>query len=581
MKLSFRLLCMVSLLLVSLLPVAHAAEESSTFRLRLSSTAVKMGEYVTVTVAGEGLNDVYGAEIGLAYDPARLAYTGYTSGLSGETFVLTPKVDQESGIMLLVFTCTGQRPGISGDSDLFTITFRAAETGAASIGLQTLALLDSQTQELTGVKGQSVSVDIASPGTDPGNGDDDDSDPGSDNDQDSGEESADSSDADSDVIIVEAVLGDDGVAVADILPEQLLGAARLSADQILRIQIRTAPEARELRVNLPAAEVVQSAVVANIKTLKIESELAGVSIDTDLLKESQVTASSILQLIIGRADAAQLSSEIRQKLGSSAVYDFTLSLDGQGLGNLDGKVKVELPYELAAGQNPSQVVIYYIPEDDTLQLVKNGRYYDATKKAQFRPAHFSRYAAVYAQVSFRDMEGYGWAGEGVYGLAAREVVQGRSEGYYVPEGDVTRAEFVQMLVRLFDLEDAAATAGFKDVEAGAWYCTAIASAQKAGLVEGREDGSFGVNDRISREDMAVLIHRVSKIRGVTVPEAAGGAAGFADQEEISAYAKEAVAALQKSGLINGVREGYFQPKDSSTRAQAATVLYWLYQAIAD
>ncbi|MNP46728.1 Endo-1,4-beta-xylanase A precursor [compost metagenome] len=148
----------------------------------------------------------------------------------------------------------------------------------------------------------------------------------------------------------------------------------------------------------------------------------------------------------------------------------------------------------------------------------------------------------------------------------------------MPAGEVTRAEFVQMLVQVFGLEDTTAKADFRDVEAGAWYYPAIASARKLGLVEGREDGSFGVNARINREDMAVLAYRASKLLGMTAPDTRGSSAAFADQSQISDYVAEAIAALRKAGVMDGLSGGYFEPKSSSTRAQAAVLLYRLYQA---
>ncbi|WP_141692407.1 S-layer homology domain-containing protein [Paenibacillus pectinilyticus] len=137
-----------------------------------------------------------------------------------------------------------------------------------------------------------------------------------------------------------------------------------------------------------------------------------------------------------------------------------------------------------------------------------------------------------------------------------------------------------MLTVLFDLKDSTATTTFTDVESGAWYANAIASAQKAGLVQGKDDGSFGVNDQISREDMAVLIYRVSKMQGsgtFKTSVAIDKSSTFFDIEQSSVYAREAVNALLQAGIMNGMNNGYFEPKSSSTRAQAAAVLYRLYQ----
>ncbi|MGO4271272.1 S-layer homology domain-containing protein [Paenibacillus sp. TAF58] len=135
------------------------------------------------------------------------------------------------------------------------------------------------------------------------------------------------------------------------------------------------------------------------------------------------------------------------------------------------------------------------------------------------------------------------------------------------------------MIQLLDLADSSGTAAFTDVDPGAWYASSIASAQKIGLVQGKEDGSFGVNDQISREDMAVLIYRASKMIGSSTVQANGTTSDFLDQVQISEYAKDAILAVKQAGLMNGVTEGYFEPKGKSTRAQAATVIYRLYQTL--
>jgi len=48
--------------------------------------------------------------------------------------------------------------------------------------------------------------------------------------------------------------------------------------------------------------------------------------------------------------------------------------------------------------------------------------------------------------------------------------------------------------------------------------------------------------------------------------------GFTDDSEISDYAKPAVTALKKLGVISGTNEGKFNPKAVMTRAEAAVVI---------
>ena len=69
--------------------------------------------------------------------------------------------------------------------------------------------------------------------------------------------------------------------------------------------------------------------------------------------------------------------------------------------------------------------------------------------------------------------------------------------------------------------------------------------------------------------MAVIFYRAAICAGKTFEN---GEMAFLDEENISSYAKEAVAALSKKGIINGY-DNKFHPTDSTTRAQAAQILY--------
>ncbi|OCT15399.1 hypothetical protein A8709_15065 [Paenibacillus pectinilyticus] len=565
MRRIFHMFFLAILLIAAILPISVEAQALDSIQLAASSSSAKMGETLSVTVAGKSLSDLYGAEIELAYDAAKLQYDGYSSPLTGQAFIMEPT--SKDGKIMLVFTFTGQKPGLNGDANLFAISFKAIGTGEASVSLNTVTGLNHQGQPTVVSMGNPVTTTISNNNTVPPV-----TNPGTDKPLTPG------------VVTVEASPSDKGVVSIRVTPKDLLAAAESSKDRSVRIQVNKVSDAKEVLVNLPVADWRQAgAQTGNIDTIKLETELANVTIDTKMLRSIQVTDPANLQLRIAKVDPAALPSGISQVVGTGVVYDFTITLDGQKITNFsDKEVMVELPYVLSPGENPNQVVIYYLTTSGNLEVVKNGYYNATTGKVAFKPSHFSQYTAKHVPVSFQDMNGYGWASDAVLGLAAREVIQGRSEGNYVPDGQVTRAEFVQMLTKLFDLSDISAATVFTDVAPGAWYYKAIASAQKAGLVQGKDDGSFGVNDLISREDMAVLIDRFVKQRGLSSVAASGTIsppADFLDLGLTSAYARDAVSSLQQAGIMNGMTEGYFEPKGNSTRAQAASVLYRLYQAI--
>jgi len=179
-------------------------------------------------------------------------------------------------------------------------------------------------------------------------------------------------------------------------------------------------------------------------------------------------------------------------------------------------------------------------------------------------------------VYFSDLESVPWAKESIEALAAKGIVNGPGDGTFRPDNKVTRAEFIKMLITAFDLVDKNAQSTFSDVKAGMWYYEAIASAERLGIVKGKGDGSFGVNEHISRQDMAVMVYRMSLILGMNL-RAGSSEVQFADKSDISAYALEAVAAMHENGIIKGVGDNRFAPKSNATRAEAAVIIYRLHK----
>lgn len=174
-------------------------------------------------------------------------------------------------------------------------------------------------------------------------------------------------------------------------------------------------------------------------------------------------------------------------------------------------------------------------------------------------------------VVFADLDGFDWAQDSILRLHSLGYINGKTQTAFAPADAITREEFVALLVRVFDLYDASASCDFADVQPDGWYYGAVASGLKAGIVSGVGDGRFGVGEPITRQDMATLLYRTLLLQN---PEIDGQTAvlDFADAADIADYAKEAVALMQASGIIEGVGDGRFAPAENANRAQAAVIL---------
>lgn len=171
-------------------------------------------------------------------------------------------------------------------------------------------------------------------------------------------------------------------------------------------------------------------------------------------------------------------------------------------------------------------------------------------------------------VSFNDVNSSHWAYDAIMSLAADGVVSGDTDGNFEPDSNIKREEFLKMLLLAFDIKIGDYKNDFADVEKTAWYRLYVSTARYNKIILGDENGNFGVGSEISRQDMAVMVARIS---GLTSGSGLGGA--FADDERIADYAKDAVYTLRDKGILNGKGANEFAPLDTATRAEAAMLLY--------
>lgn len=175
---------------------------------------------------------------------------------------------------------------------------------------------------------------------------------------------------------------------------------------------------------------------------------------------------------------------------------------------------------------------------------------------------------------FDDMNGYEWAAEAVNSLAEAGIINGTGDRQFSPNANVTRAEYASMLMRAFGSEFETTAISFGDVSQGDWYYESVAKAAGAGVITGYDNGMFGADDSVTREDMMVMAYRLMNALGKELPEKRAYIS-FADEAEISGYAVDAVHEMYCAEIINGLGGGALEPKSTADRAEAAKIIYEL------
>jgi len=333
------------------------------------------------------------------------------------------------------------------------------------------------------------------------------------------------------------------------------------------------------------AFAAQTASISDVKTTVNTSE-KNVTIQGVISSGSGKNVTIMVKSPSGNLDYV---GQIESKDGGEFVFTYTPYefVEGEYSVKIGGE-DVDTPYEgsfnitTGAGggsNNPAPGggggAPYVPPADETKEQPKEEPKEETKEEPEEKPEEKPvEEKPEETKVTFNDISSVPWAKEAIETLAAEGIISGPGDGTFRPNNKVTRAEFIKMLMMALELVDEEAVCTFSDVKEGAWYYQSIANAEKLGIVNGKGDGTFGVNDEILRQDMAVMIYRAAQLTGIDLGDDIN-VIPFTDEEDISGYAKEAVAAIQKAGIINGIGDGSFAPKKNATRAEAAVIIYRL------
>lgn len=168
-----------------------------------------------------------------------------------------------------------------------------------------------------------------------------------------------------------------------------------------------------------------------------------------------------------------------------------------------------------------------------------------------------------------------WYHDGIHYCLDEGLMDGVDAGMFAPNATTSRAMIVTILWRLQGSPEAEAEETFTDVAPGDWYADAIAWAAAEGVAEGYEDGSFRPNDAITREQLAAMLWRYA-----ASPETGGDLSAFADGDDTSDWAQQAMSWAVARGLLTGVDNDRLAPGGQATRAQTATILMRFAQSVA-
>lgn len=172
---------------------------------------------------------------------------------------------------------------------------------------------------------------------------------------------------------------------------------------------------------------------------------------------------------------------------------------------------------------------------------------------------------------FTDLDQDAWYYDAVSDVVEQGLMVGVSATSFAPDQQVSRSMLVTVLYRMSGETWEGGSAASPDVEPNTWYSDAVAWASANGVVNGYDNGLFGVNDSITREQLVTMLYRFwLYLDGQTGDPASLSA--FADAASVSGYAKDAMAWAVAQGLIQGRPGGLLAPAEGAGRAELCTIL---------
>ena len=336
------------------------------------------------------------------------------------------------------------------------------------------------------------------------------------------------------------------------------------------------------------AQTLDLLVKENVRQFTVATDhLVSVNIGLDTLKQLD-TAYAGGDIIL-RADKvnALRSTEAKATIGTRPTYDLSLVCLSGGketpIANLNGHtISVRLPYTPANGEQTGNLYAVYVDDAGKVEWITKSSYNASLKAVVFETGHFSVYGVGYKNPApaFTDITGH-WAADNILFAASRGLLSGTSDTTFSPDTGMTRGMFVTALGRLAGINpDSYQTGKFTDVKADAYYAPYVNWAAQTGIVEGVTDTTFAPDTNINREQMAVIMKNYAAKLGYDLPQTLK-AVTFADNTQISSWAKDAVKSMQQAGILAGMVNNRFDPKGTATRAEVATVLRRFVEIVID
>ncbi|WP_081848586.1 flavodoxin [Clostridium sp. KNHs205] len=169
---------------------------------------------------------------------------------------------------------------------------------------------------------------------------------------------------------------------------------------------------------------------------------------------------------------------------------------------------------------------------------------------------------------FSDVSPDVWYAQAVAYVQNNGIMSGTTSTTFEPTAPMSRGMLATVLYRIAKKPAVSDSKTFVDVADNMWYSDAVQWASTENIITGYGNGRFGINDAVSREQLATILWRYAGS-----PVADADEATFNDLSAVSNWAIPAVNWVKTNNIMNGRGDNRFDPAGKSTRAEVATILY--------
>jgi hypothetical protein len=386
---------------------------------------------------------------------------------------------------------------------------------------------------------------------------------------------------------------DEPLMLVDVMGDAVVNDLKSKPTSFNLLTVLPAAKGR-LLLNLPGPVVTQVLARSKDATLRIQSELANVTLPLSDLQDLAATISKPLNELTLQVELAQTVKKQPAELEMSPMLFEARLLDATaapvatltdtvgyiGFSTVFSKTMYNDLHMLSGVRLNPAGGTSTIPATFTPNL-------DGSLNVTFHYQGTGTFSVARKNLNFPDVPANHYAKISIEALSSKLVINGFEDGTFRPNDTVTRAQFATMLIKTLGLKEkqlTGTTRTFSDVALDAWFTHYVETAYRDNLISGMGDGSFAPEDTISAQDMAVMIARAYKYANPTAP-----ALTDAEREEtlskimkridIAPYATDAVALCAKKGILTGMTFISYTPKVAADRAMAADMLYQLLKAL--